>query len=577
MPLVLRPLTSPGLDAPNEASEVYGGIQRMIYHLYRLANIIRSSTQIDRFARAASIDVSPFRSYDEQHVKTVFPFTALYLRNRLLEANTRRRKLLRYNADHQARLARGQEAEVDQAVSTEEGPRLLPPSTEATEFKMRQGDEADLDSSDTRSVAETISSIAFSEATRETIRLPFRPLDQDGNPSTDFQCPFCCVIVHVPNNSAWIKHVFRDLGAYVCTFERCPMSSQMFESRTSWFNHEMDLHRKQWQCNTTGHLTYSEESAFRRHLAEQHKNWISSSHSQSIINSCEQRRTPEYTECPFCRVPRQISDDTNSHDDIGDPTMIPAARLKQHLAQHMERLALFTLPRTCFDLDDEESCASAMAIPGSDGSGSNLSEILGSIAFSSDDNQEDAIETSSDDNQEDAIETSSDDNQEDAIETSSDTGAKKATTTEETKATTETQSKAETGSISLRPFGLRRPKWPDARSSCGHEIQTTRLGRKKAWWAYGPAVEKFHQDIQPEINTILNNLHIQDSEIYIRVYMIGKSEETSSPTIFVCCTNLSVARRVKESLLSSPVIGNNAFALGSSKFPLEQLVPGRKL
>lgn len=204
MPLVLRSLTSPDLDAPNEASEVYGGIQRMIYHLYRLANIIRSSTQIDRFARAASIDVSPFRSYDEQHVKTVFPSTTLYLRNRLLTTNTHKRQLLRYNAEHQARLAGGQDAEVDQAVSTEEEPSLLPPSTEATEFKMRPGDEADLDSSDTQSVAKTISSIAFSETTRETIRLPVRPLDQDGNPSTDFQCPICCVIVHVPNNSAWM-------------------------------------------------------------------------------------------------------------------------------------------------------------------------------------------------------------------------------------------------------------------------------------------------------------------------------------------------------------------------------------
>ncbi|KAH8685340.1 hypothetical protein BGZ61DRAFT_534488 [Ilyonectria robusta] len=553
MPLVLRSLTSPDLDAPNEASEVYGGIQRMIYHLYRLANIIRSSTQIDRFARAASIDVSPFRSYDEQHVKTVFPSTALYLRNRLLAANTRRRQLLRYNAEHQARLAGGQDAEVDQAVSTEEEPSLLPPSTEATEFKMRPGDEADLDSSDTQSVAKTISSIAFSETTRETIRLPVRPLDQDGNPSTDFQCPICCVIVHVPNNSAWIKHVFRDLGAYICTFEKCPMSSQMFESRTSWFNHEIDLHRKQWQCNTTGHLTYSDESAFRRHLAEQHNDWISGSHSQSIINSCEQRRIPKCTECPFCRVPRQTSDNTNSRDDIGDPKMIPAAKLKQHLAQHMERLALFTLPRTCFDPDDEESCASAMPIAGSDGSGSNLSEILGSIAFSSDGNQEDAKETSSD------------------------TGAKKAATTEEAQATTETQSKAETGRRNLPILVSRRAKWPDAKSSCGHEIQTKEIGWGRAWLAQGPAIENFHRDIQPQVETILSNVDLQNADIFIRVYMIGKSEETSSPTLFVCCTNLSVAQRVMESLRNSPVIGNYAFTVVSNKFPLEQPEPIKRL
>lgn len=348
--------------------------------------------------------------------------------------------------------------------------------------------------------------------------------------------------------------MFRDLGAYVCTFERCPTSSQMFESRTSWFNHEMDLHRKQWQCNTTGHPAYSEESAFRRHLAEQHKDWISGSQSQSIINSCEQRRIPEYTECPFCRVPREISDDTNSLDDIGgDPKMIPAAKLKQHLAQHMERLALFTLPSTCFDPDDEESYASAMPIPGSDGSGSNLSEILGSIGFSSDDNQEETQETSSD------------------------TGAKKATTTEETQATTETQSKAKTWRVSLPILGSRRPKWPDAKSSCGHEIQTQKIGRRRAWLAQGPAIEKFQRDIQPRVMSILRNVDLQNANMVIRVYMIGKSEETSSPTVFVCCTNQSVAQRAIKSLRSSGVISNNSFALGSSKFPLEQLVPIKHL
>ncbi|KAJ3541993.1 hypothetical protein NM208_g4330 [Fusarium decemcellulare] len=123
-----------------------------------------------------------------------------------------------------------------------------------------------------------------------------------------------------------------------------------------------------------------------------------------------------------------------------------------------------------------------------------------------------------------------------------------------------------------------RPKWPNATECCGREIQTTRLGRKRAWWAQGTAIEKFEQDIQPEIEAILRNVDIKDADIYFRIYMIGKNEEASRPTIMVCCADVSIGRRAKESLRDSSIIRNNAeFALGSIDFPLEQLVPVRGL
>lgn len=100
----------------------------------------------------------------------------------------------------------------------------------------------------------------------------------------------------------------------------------------------------------------------------------------------------------------------------------------------------------------------------------------------------------------------------------------------------------------------------------------------RAWWAQGAAIEKFNQEIEPEITAILKNIDIQDAEINIRVYMIGKREETSRPTVMVCCVDEKVRRRAKESLRVSATLQNNpGFALGSIDYLLEQLVPVRSL
>ncbi|KAL6401553.1 hypothetical protein AUP68_15427 [Ilyonectria robusta] len=129
----------------------------------------------------------------------------------------------------------------------------------------------------------------------------------------------------------------------------------------------------------------------------------------------------------------------------------------------------------------------------------------------------------------------------------------------------------------MPPLG--KSQWPNAEESCGSEVQTTRLGRnRRAWWARGPAIEQFNRDIEPEITAILKNIDMQDTEINIRVYMIGKKEETSRPTVMVCCVDKEVRQRAKESLRASSTLRNNpGFALGSIDYLLEQLVPGRSL
>ncbi|KAH7156049.1 hypothetical protein EDB81DRAFT_606522, partial [Dactylonectria macrodidyma] len=120
--------------------------------------------------------------------------------------------------------------------------------------------------------------------------------------------------------------------------------------------------------------------------------------------------------------------------------------------------------------------------------------------------------------------------------------------------------------------------WPNSKESCGREIQTARLGWKRAWFMQGDAYQKFEQDLDPELGEILRHVDCQDAEVTIRVYMIGRSEDACRPTIMVCCVNASVRREAKKSLRNSFILKENpGFSLGSIDYPLEQLVPARRL
>ncbi|KAK6825972.1 hypothetical protein PG987_013466 [Apiospora arundinis] len=122
-------------------------------------------------------------------------------------------------------------------------------------------------------------------------------------------------------------------------------------------------------------------------------------------------------------------------------------------------------------------------------------------------------------------------------------------------------------------------KWADPELSCGSQIMTTRLGRSRsAWWAHGPALERFEQDIEPRIGEALMNVELGYADIYYRLYMIGKRAEISKPVIMICCTDSQIRNNVERSIRSSGVMdGHPEFGLGACALPLEQPTPARPL
>jgi hypothetical protein len=125
----------------------------------------------------------------------------------------------------------------------------------------------------------------------------------DGAP---FECPYCFHVVTIKHSRDWARHVFRDLMPYVCLAKDCPTPSRLYESRSQWCCHMKELHPT---------ITGTQASFV----------------------------------CPLC------------WEGVTAPSTF-----EKHVGRHLEELALFVLPRT--DSNDEENIElSAQAVSNYDG------------------------------------------------------------------------------------------------------------------------------------------------------------------------------------------------------------------
>lgn len=151
-----------------------------------------------------------------------------------------------------------------------------------------------------------------------------------GSHST-FDCPYCgqeiLFEVQITSEEDWARHVFMDLEPYQCTFDGCIRADKIFGIREEWFQHELDHHRLHsvWFCQSCAN-EFDQREPFELHLREKHK--IDASHLPAMVSVCQRfsEKRIIYQACPFC----------------GASDMIPQ-QLKEHVANHMEQLALMTI------------------------------------------------------------------------------------------------------------------------------------------------------------------------------------------------------------------------------------------
>lgn len=154
-----------------------------------------------------------------------------------------------------------------------------------------------------------------------------------------FECPYCHKIVTVTNTHAWMRHVYRDLQPYVCTFEQCATGEETYESRHRWFNHEVQCHRRVWSCPGHCEEVFQDSDSFEAHVRDHNEQDIPTAQLKTFVDMAARHpdRLHTKSECPLCALP-----------------VVGATSLEKHLGRHLESLALFALPQ----LDSDSISAS---------------------------------------------------------------------------------------------------------------------------------------------------------------------------------------------------------------------------
>jgi hypothetical protein len=267
------------------------------------------------------------------------------LAQRLGRANTKRRQLLAYYKDHADKISKYIDVALNKAVSARQLP-VIPelqsdhqqkPPTISTQWTQDTTVSTVFQDND---VASDSGRTKFSETTstagdQDQNSIPPPPGGTSVIRRSPFICPYCHQTVQVENDDDWIYHVYSDLRPYICTFGGCVKENQLYDSFTEWSAHERQFHRREWFC-TRCPYTSAEKANFIHHLDDKHAD-TSKEQRQDMAN--QSRPSTLAQKCPLC--PRS--------------PISSSSRFQQHLARHLQQLALFVLPRR--EPDDEESQA----------------------------------------------------------------------------------------------------------------------------------------------------------------------------------------------------------------------------
>lgn len=131
------------------------------------------------------------------------------------------------------------------------------------------------------------------------------------------------------------EHVFRDLRPYVCTFVGCPNGEKLYATQYDWLYHEAQLHQKRWVCPGGCNEKFESPPLLQRHLIDHHSHFFTDSQLPILLDMSERPADPDdMGDCPLCGAELTIR------------------ALKNHVASHLEDLALFVLPCDADNQDD---------------------------------------------------------------------------------------------------------------------------------------------------------------------------------------------------------------------------------
>ncbi|KAG5766646.1 hypothetical protein H9Q72_005310 [Fusarium xylarioides] len=379
-----------------ELSMRVASITDILNNLYRLSYKIRNSNLRPSSTRAnliqavdneTGIDLfDTHYDFDSRHLIELF--TAMrqgnsedaessdVLLERLATSNVLRRKQFRYWERHARKLGiqalpvhqtpirerpSASEAPEDLGLLQPQRPELPPPAEEQSHLSGTNATPYD-PALDDRTERQTILSLASTalDADGKGIEVPKPP--EEALNGDSFTCPYCWVVCPPKEGrrKTWKSHIFHDLRPYVCTYEACNSANDLYQSRKAWVDHEEAVHRPSWRCRDHPHALYATAADFKRHLLREHDRGLSGEQLEDLATVSKLGRVDDRDICPVCFKEQPFP-----------------KGLTNHLANHLERIALFSLPRTISDDEknmDESQLSKLFNIDSGDSSTSEQSE-----------------------------------------------------------------------------------------------------------------------------------------------------------------------------------------------------------
>jgi hypothetical protein len=315
-------------QSDTELKQLSASIKNTVTCLFRLSMAIRDPAPNTQSRSFITVDKSYFEHHDIQHVESKFPQAEKFLTARLGRAISGRRQYLSYREEHHQKLVKNVER-----IGHEE------PRTEHTTNSTEASPMPVLDQSKVNTVMydsfdfDTLSQTSYATSINATIRAP--PLPKEAKEKEHFECPLCYMIVSIHTTTGWKQHVYRDLHPFCCTYEHCTTADRLYDSRRSWFTHEL-AHRSTWQCIEGCNISFLVENDFVAHVQAQHPELsepnIMSAFRQTAAKSAN---LSDLTQCPLCEKKMTLR------------------ALQKHLGHHQEQLSLFALPPNLDETEDD--------------------------------------------------------------------------------------------------------------------------------------------------------------------------------------------------------------------------------
>ncbi|KAF5570495.1 wd40 repeat protein [Fusarium phyllophilum] len=371
-------------------------ITDILNNLYRLSYKIRNSGPRPSSARASLIQAvdnetgidlfDTLYEFDSRHLLELFTSmrrgnfeddgSCDVLLERLATSNVLRRKQFRYWERHARKLGvqvlpihqipirerpSASEASGDAGLLQAQRLEFPPPVQEQSHLSGTNATPYD-PALDDRTERQTILSLASTalDADGKGIEVPKPP--EEALNGDSFTCPYCWVVCPPKEGrgKTWKSHVLHDLKPYVCTYEACNSANDLYLSRKAWVDHEEAMHRPSWRCRDHPEALYATSASFQSHLLREHDRGLSGEQLEDLTNVSKLGRVDDRDACPICFEEQPFP-----------------KGLTNHLANHLERIALFSLPRTISSEDknmDESQFSKLFNIDSDDSSTSEQFE-----------------------------------------------------------------------------------------------------------------------------------------------------------------------------------------------------------